>query len=99
MKKVYLLYEGDKWLTNSSLVLMGVFTSDEELRHACDKLIRQRIDKNYEAEGYDDGWNKEEMKDALAQRIVKELLENRQTQTYTINYTIKEVELNKLGEI
>ena len=101
MKQVFLLYEGDQWLSTDSLVLMGVFTSDEELRIASDKLIHERIDTNYEEEGYDDGegWSKEEMKEDFAQQILNELIENRQTQTYTINYIIKEVEVNKLGEI
>lgn len=57
--KVYLLYEGDEWLSLHSLVLMGVFTSEKELESASNKVIHQKIDRNFNAEGYNDGWCKE----------------------------------------
>lgn len=44
-KKVYLLYEGDEWLSTDSLVLMGIFTSKQAFKFNAEKLIRQRARK------------------------------------------------------
>lgn len=99
IKKVFLLYECDAWLSHDSHVLMGVFTTEEQLEIGCNNLIHQRIEDNFDAEGYDDGWSKSEMQEDFAHQMLKELLENRQTQTYEINYIIKDVEPNKVNEI
>ena len=40
---VYVLYEGDAWLSHSSLVPMGIFDSEENVFQAAESLIRDRF--------------------------------------------------------
>ncbi len=48
-----LLYEGDQWLSTGSLVLMGVFTERKPLVRAVCKMIRERLDDNFDPSQYD----------------------------------------------
>lgn len=41
MTKVWLLYEGDEWLSTGSLVLMAICTSEESFRANAEKLIAE----------------------------------------------------------
>ena len=47
---LHLLYEGDQWLSKSSLVLMGVFTNEDDLKSGVEKLIREDANNNYTEE-------------------------------------------------
>ena len=65
-KEMYLLFEGDEWLSNDSLVCMGLFTSNKQLEAAVTQLIRQRIEDNFDPRDYDyditaEDWVKEQV--------------------------------------
>ena len=49
-KVVYVLYEGDAWLSNSSLVPMGIFDNTDDLMGAARKLIAERHSDEDEVE-------------------------------------------------
>ena len=42
---VYVLYEGDAWLSNSSLVPMGIFDNTDDLYVSAKKLVSQRYNE------------------------------------------------------
>ena len=99
MDSVFLLYEGDEWLAQSSMVLMGVFTNQAELKFAARELIEQRADEhldiaksNYD---FDEGTTYEDVVDD----IMTELFSRRSTVDWLTNYSIVEVKTNKLEEI
>ena len=48
MKEVYVLYEGDSWLSNSSLVPMGIFDNTDDLMVSARKLISERYSDEVE---------------------------------------------------
>ena len=50
MKEVYVLYEGDAWLSNSSLVPMGIFDNTEDLMVSARELISERYSDEDEVE-------------------------------------------------
>jgi len=80
-KVVYVLYEGDAWLSSSSLVPMGIFDNTEDLMVSARELISERYFDKDEVEG-----------------IMLELANYNQVGGYDVNYLIKVVELNVLGE-
>ena len=41
-KVVYVLYEGDAWLSHSSLVPMGIFDNVDDLMESARKLVSER---------------------------------------------------------
>ena len=101
---VFLLYEGDEWLSNDSLVLMGVFSSLISLDFYADKLIRERGKEHLETaeeDGwvFDEGLTEEEKVDEIVGTILLELMDRKSTSTWGTNYHIKEVSLDELGEI
>ena len=55
--KIYLLYEGDAWLSTSSLVLMGVFEDEYKLNEAAETLIQQHARKNFNSEDWSENMN------------------------------------------
>lgn len=104
-KNVYLLYEGDEWLSTDSLVLMGIFTSEENLKENARKLIRQRAKKHlktaeqnsiYDFE-YPD--NDEENISIVVEGMMAELMNNGSTNGWDVNYSYTCAELDKLEEI
>ena len=98
-KSVYFLYEGDKWLSNSSLVLMGVFDNNDDLSNAAKELINERADEHYryalENWTIDEDYGKED----VVNDLYEELFANNQTSDGYVRYCINLVELNVLGEI
>lgn len=101
---VFLLYEGDEWLSKDSLVLMGVFSSLKSLDFYADKLIRERGKKHLETaeeDGwlFDEGFTEEEKVDEIVGTILLDLMDRKSTDTWSINYLIKEATLDKLEEI
>ena len=50
MKEVYVLYEGDSWLSHSSLVPMGIFDNTEDLMVSARELISERYSDEDEVE-------------------------------------------------
>jgi hypothetical protein len=102
--EVTLLYEGDEWLSMDSLVLMGIFTSEETFKANAEKLIRQRAKQHVrdaEAMGYDfdDCESRKDKEDSVCDDILLELCSRGSTSGWTTNYTSTMVELDKLEEI
>lgn len=94
---VYLLYEGDEWLTTDSLVLMGIFTSPESLKVNAEKLIRQRI-KQHRRVAKENGWEYDS-DDEIVEDILLELTSRSSTVNWETNYSTQLVALDGLGEI
>ena len=91
--KVYLLYEGDCWLTKKTLTLIGVFTTDEKLLNA----VREYVSRNIENFRYA---SKRETLEDVQERIVEEFCDNdSQTQKYCVNLLAKEVTTDALYEV
>lgn len=99
VKKVYLLYEGDEWLSNQSLVLMGIFTSIAKLKDAARELITQRADEHLTTAIENFDFCEDSTEEDVVDDILTELFNNRSTQGWLVNYSFQEVELNKLEEI
>lgn len=94
---VYLLYEGDEWLSSDSLVLMGIFTSPESFKANAEKLIRQRIKQHRRTareQGLEYGTD-----DEIVEDIMTELTSRSSTDGWETNYTTQLVTLDELGEI
>ena len=90
-KSVFLLYEGDEWLSTSSLVLMGVFTSRRKLLAAVRKLVTENVSRYklyYEVS-----------KRQVVDEVIQEMKENGQTQGRDNNLLFQVADLNVLGEI
>lgn len=105
---VYLLYEGDQYLSSSSLVLMGVFTSQESLKVNAEKLIRQKGKKHVrDREGqmvkgddyFDDCKTMDDKVNVVVDDILLELMSRSSTVGWETNYSIQLVTLDELGEI
>ena len=96
---VFFLYEGDTWLSTDSLVLMGVFSSEDLLKENAKKLIWEKRQEHLQ-------WEKEQafadeirgMRDLCAD-ILDDLMRHNQSDYGYTRYLVKEVELNKLGEV
>jgi len=84
-KYVFAVFEGDAWLSTSSLVLMGVF---EDFGAAVENIIDEMSDNQM----FD--------KDHTRKYTRSQLEEGRQTPTcFDTRYIIETVELNKWGEV
>jgi len=100
MATVFLLYEGDEWLSSDSLVLMGVFSSEEKLEKGAKKLIWERRKEHlqYEREQAYEGDEIRGVRDLCAD-IFDDLMRHNQSDYGYTRYLVKEVELNKLEEV
>ena len=102
MANVFLLYEGDAWLSRDSLVLMGVFSTEETLKKGAKSLIWERRKEHLQHEKCNicKGDTIRGMREICA-GILDELMNDRYHQTIfgENGYQIKEVELDKLEEI
>ena len=108
-----MLYEADAWLSYDSMVLLGVFDSDENLLGAVGNLVRDELkeDINHfrqfdeseaptkeELAAMSDE-EREELYDSLVEPIVDEFTkQNLQTQCFDYNFYATEVTLNELNE-
>lgn len=103
-KNVYLLYEADAWLSYDSMVLMGVFDSDEALLDAVGTLARKELEKDANHfRSFDEGdcpeTLTEDETDSIVEKVIDEFTSNNlQTQAYDTNYYAIETELNHLDE-
>lgn len=84
MEKVFLVFEGDAWLSKNSLILMGVY---DNIENAILDIIEQMSE-----DGELDG---EKNRDDVA----KELSCGHQTYGFDRNYIIKTASLNEWEEI
>ena len=100
MEKVYLLFEGDEWLSRDSLVLMGAFSTEETLKKGAKKLIWERRKEHlqYEKDSACKGDEIRGMREICAD-ILDELIRNYQSSFGENSYQIKEVELDNLEEV
>ncbi len=101
---VYLLYEGDQWLSSDSMVLMGIFTNEEKLKVNAEKLIREHTSEHLnDAEGmdydFDDLETKKEKMDSVVEDILLELMSRHATSSWSTNYSFQEATLDELGEL
>lgn len=96
-KSVYLLYEADQWLSNNSLVLMGIFSSEENLFSAAEKLARKR-GKEHLRYAKENGYSHTTQGECI-EDILSELERNGQTLQWETNYYTERVELDKLEEM
>lgn len=99
-EKVYLLQQGDSHLTNQSLVIMGIFTSEDELEKGARKLLQDNLSHNFWAWE----WNSDRQDEKDAQRDyieseAKRFMEDFQTYLGDVLLIATEVELNVVGEI
>lgn len=85
-KDIYLIYEGDAWLSKDSLVLMGLY---EDLNQAKDAILNEMAESgSFDEENGND------------EEDVRSMLDNyRQTQGLETNYLIETAALNTWGEI
>ena len=84
MEEVFLVFEGDAWLSTSSLILRGVY---ENFKDAVDTIMEAMADALMFNEDDD-------------AKYVRNYLEaNYQTPCLSTNYIIKYAELNKWEEI
>ena len=94
--KVYLLYEGDAWLSSSSLVLMGVFEDEMKLNEAAGELISERAARNFNSEDWcDDDYELEK----CGYDETVHFAETLQTQYGEVKIMAKTATMNELGEI
>lgn len=91
-QEAIMLYEGDCWLTNSSLVLMGVFTNQKKLRKAIKDLVRDQLNRHL----FLDGGQKE---CGFFGDVCHEVLTNGQFSGCDASICIKKIELNQFEEI
>ena len=88
-KNVYVLYEGDQWISNSSLVPMGVFDSWPRVMDNAMALLADQIDRDLHDAHEEDDYLKE---------AHDELEQYKQFRGSGASIIIKTVELNKLEE-
>lgn len=99
MDSVFLLYEGDEWLSRNSMVLMGVFTNQVELKSAARELIEQRADEHLDIAKSEYDFDEDVTEEDVVEEILIELLSRGSTQGWLANYSVVKVETNKLEEI
>lgn len=92
-----LLYEGDQWLSNDSLVLMGIFTNQKKLRTSARKLIKERLRDNYDADEF--GGTKTEFINHQMHELFGNQWGSGQTTDGEVRFTLLDVDINVLEEI
>ncbi len=110
-EQAYLLFEADAWLSYDSMVLMGVFTSEEAFHEAVAQLIRSRLESDgmnayntYDEEDLEKaeamtGEEREQEINSIVENVVDEFFSSDlQTQSYDTNLYATYVTLNKLDE-
>lgn len=91
-KEVFLLYEGDSWLSTGSLVLLGVFTSTEKLVDGVCEYVHNNLNVYIDDEEVENA-------DDVTERICDEFFINgMQTQCYSSNLYAKIAETNRIEE-
>ena len=96
-----LLYECDSWHSTNSMVLMGVFTERKPLVRAVYKMIRERLEDNFDPSEYEEDDLKEDYygcRNDLARKMFKDWKRYGQT-SERVNVQTVECELNEYGEI
>ena len=84
--RVYIVYEGDQWLSRSSMEVKCISPTKED---AINKVLKNHALRQSDFPD-DDDITPEEMED----EIRRDLELNGQTQGYTVNYHIQEMEIS-----
>lgn len=103
MKSVFVVNEGDQWLSSDSLWVKGVFESHEEAVKAivahlldnCNKKGVKELVENYWEETYELSDELNSAKEEMLEEIVRQLHDISQTQGLEVNYIISEYNLNE----
>ena len=88
----YMLYEGDCWLSNHSLVCMGVFTNKRKLQSAIRRLVKDQIMRRLFLE-------ERQFKYRFASDVCREVLEKGQYSGCDASICVKTITLNQFEEI
>lgn len=102
-KSVFVVQDGDQWLSSASLDVKGVFDTIEEARGAiirhlfdgCNKKGIKRFVENYWEETYEEGDDLNSARDLMFMQIARQLKNINQTQGLEVNYMISEYTLNE----
>lgn len=92
--KAFIVYEGDQWLSNSSLQVKAVCTTFDDAvlqirrNHLIDPSEFFELEEGYDERDDFDVWEE------VATEIERQLRENRQTSGYSTNYMIEEIEMD-----
>ena len=101
--KVYLLYETDAWISTESKVLMGIYTTDENLLNGVRKIVEDRYqnDVTFVDMDEDEDEREPETLEEMQERIVDEFCDNdlQTVGNYEVQLYATEVELDKTEEI
>lgn len=95
-QQAIMLYEGDEWLSTSSLVCMGVFTNQRKLQKAIRKHVKQLLQRRLLFEEKYGDYETE--RDAVAY-VCQQITEKGQYCGYSASICIKRIELNQFEEI
>ena len=90
---VFLLYEGDEWLSNDSLRLRGVFSDTKELEKGAQQLIEHLAGVNFDSRDYNYPIT---LEDFVSEELT-DFMENFQTYTGSVKLIAKTEELNELS--
>ena len=89
MKKIFLIYSADAWLSSASKELIAVCESKSISVNLLIPEIKRAAKKTYKDQGYDNA-------DQLFNDSINMLMTVHQTQEFTTNYIIEEREINKI---
>ena len=112
MGTLHLLWETDAWHSYDSRVLLGVFTSEENLLDAIRTLVRKELEEDINHfNSFEEGEEptEEELKamtedelydlyEEITDPILDEFCRNGQTQSFSVNWDSTEVEADQLDE-
>ena len=93
MENVFIVFEGDAWLSLSSLSIMGVFTSFDAAVEAT--VNNHEIPHSELLEDWEDGVSWEEVKEEALDNLRESLWRIKQIQGYSVGYIIQEIALNE----
>ena len=88
----YMLYEGDCWLSNLSLVCMGVFTNKSMLKKAIRKLVNDQIGRKLYL-------NIHQNERGFANHVCNEVLATDEYMGCDASIRVKTITLNQFEEI
>ena len=93
MGKVFIVYEGDEWLSSKSLFIRGVYTSFAAAVEATVK--NHEIPHSELLEEWEENVKWDEVKDEVLDNLRESLCRIKQIQGYSVCYMIEEIHLNE----
>ena len=92
MKTVFITFSADAWLSSASKQILSVCNSKDAAIDLLTPLVKKQSKDSYKDNGYDT-WTQQ------YSDCVGSLYQINQTQSFTENYMIEEMEINKLYNI